>query len=138
RRTVGAPLCGRRAAPPGSPRRGLCAVGWNVGAPRRSRCDAGLPPRTASRSRSLRLIVRELTLIVLAGSCQRPASGAGTAHLAAHPHSAPHSATDGRAGPTVRSVSPRARRGRDVGPCPPSRVDVVVIGVSTGGPGALM
>src|SRR5437667_8672017 len=63
RRTVGAPLCGRRAAPPGSPRRGLCAVGWNVGAPRRSRCDAGLPPRTASRSRSLRLIVRELTLI---------------------------------------------------------------------------
>ena len=50
----------------------------------------------------------------------------------------PDTLTDGRAGPTVRSVSPRARRGRDVGPCPPSRVDVVVIGVSTGGPGALM
>src|SRR5947207_4439474 len=49
RRTVGAPLCGRRAAPPGSPRRGLCAVGWISGAPRRPRCDAGLSPRAARR-----------------------------------------------------------------------------------------
>jgi len=47
-RTVGTPLCGRRAAPPGPPRRGLCAVGWNIGAPRRPRCDAGLSPRAAS------------------------------------------------------------------------------------------
>src|SRR5436190_9192008 len=29
-RTVGTPLCARRAAPPGSPRRGLCAVGWII------------------------------------------------------------------------------------------------------------
>src|SRR5207249_8631033 len=43
----GGPLCGRRATPPGSPRRGLCAVGWTVGAPRRPRCDAGLSPRAA-------------------------------------------------------------------------------------------
>jgi two-component system chemotaxis response regulator CheB len=38
----------------------------------------------------------------------------------------------------VRSVSSRARRGRDGCPCPASRVDVLAIGVSTGGPGALM
>src|SRR6266513_1005626 len=42
RRTVGTPLCARRAAPPGSPRRGLCAVGWNGRAHRRPRCGAGV------------------------------------------------------------------------------------------------
>src|SRR5436190_6768401 len=52
RRTVGAPLCGRRAAPPGSPRRGLCAVGWAIGAPRRPRCNAGLSPRTVNAWRA--------------------------------------------------------------------------------------
>src|SRR6266516_1766505 len=41
-------ILGRRAAPPGSPRRGLCAVGWIGGGPRRPRCDAGLSPRAAS------------------------------------------------------------------------------------------
>src|SRR5438128_12376873 len=41
-------MLGRRAAPPGSPRRGLCAVGWIIGAPRRPRCDAGLSPRAAT------------------------------------------------------------------------------------------
>jgi acetyl esterase/lipase len=40
-------MLGRRAEQPGSPRRGLCAVGWISGAPRRPRCDAGVSPRTA-------------------------------------------------------------------------------------------
>src|SRR5207247_4490993 len=53
-RTVGAPLFGRRATPPGSPRRGLCAVGWNSEAPRPSR-DATLSPRAARAGRQIRI-----------------------------------------------------------------------------------
>ena len=45
RRTVGAPLCARRAGPPG----------WNVRAHRRPRCDAGLSPRAAKVEKRCRM-----------------------------------------------------------------------------------
>src|SRR5439155_19067072 len=53
-RTVGTPLCARRAVSPGPPRRGLCAVGWRR-AHRRPRCDAGVSPRAARLATGQRL-----------------------------------------------------------------------------------